>query len=73
MPSGLPQQPATTSEEHPPFDETSASDGQQDDSNKKRSKGGFLKRSTNAHYEELEQKCVVATNCAAIKLIKSKH
>ena len=62
------QQPATISEEYPLPDIAPAADEeQQDDSNKKKMKGGLPKGSTDAHYEELKQKNILATNYASIK------
>ena len=76
MPPEL-QQLVKISEEHPLPDVAPAADKEQqddlqDDLSKKKMKGGHPKESTDACYEELEQKCILATNYASIKFSEVK-
>ena len=71
------QQPATILEEHPLPDIAPAADEEQQDDLqdvliKKKMKGGHPKGSTDARYEELKRKFILATNYASIKFSEVK-
>jgi len=71
------QQPATISEEHPLPDIAPAADEEQQDDLqdvliKKKMKGMHPKGSTDACYEELKRKFILATNYASIKFSEVK-